>query len=191
MKHHNPTDLLVDGFIAHTFASDDANIYLKLLLPAPSSKHFLQYYGILTQQDTWYITRNSNLVQGTLPGLSLQPTPLLDYRVTTSSMVVPQRRWTPADEVDGQRHSEYATLRLPIFFVNRNGGLGLRLPDIFRDGDHDLQNANNLAPLGGRAWTHIWINVSLSTVNNHHLTRSAKLLVVARLWVLELPDTQP
>ena len=161
-KRHDPTDLLVDGFIARTFGSEDANGYLMHLLRVPSSKHFLQYYGILHHEGAWYITHNNNLVQGTSPCVPLQPTPLLDYSATAYGAVVPQRRWTPADEVYVRRQTvESAALQLPIFFVNHDGHLGFWLPDILKDFYHDLHNANEAAPLGGRAFAHIRIHVSL------------------------------
>ena len=106
---------------------------------------------------------NGNLLQGASLGVPLHPTPLLDYSMrATHGTVVPQRRWTPADEVDFRRHVQRAVLQLPIFFVNRNGGVGFQLSDILRGCDRDLRNANAFAPLGGKKTTHIRINVSLS-----------------------------
>ena len=190
-KHHDPADLLVDGFIARTFGSEDANSYFKILLREPSSKHFLQYYRTSHHQSAWYITHNSNLVQCTSPGIPLQSAPLLDYSVTAYGTVVPQRRWTPDSKVTFRQSVEKAVLQprlqLPIFFVNRNGGLGFRLPDILRGCDRDLQNANDFAPLGHKSMTsHIRIGVSLQSpsrqiYNCHILTRSAKPPVVAQL----------
>ena len=154
--------LFVDGLVARTFTPEDANNYFMLLLKTPPSQYILQYYGIVYYQGAWYITNDGNLVQGISPGVPLQPTPLLDYSTTaTHGTVVPQRRWTPADEVDVRRFVENAVLQLPIFFVNRNGGLGFRLLDILRGCSRDLYNANNFAPLGGRHTTYLRINVSL------------------------------
>jgi hypothetical protein len=73
---------------------------------------------------------------------------------------VPQRRWTPAGGVNMRRHVEDATLQLPIFFINRNGGVGFRLPDILQGHDLDLINRDTEASLGGATTTHIRINVS-------------------------------
>ncbi len=158
-----PTDVLVDGFVARTFASEDANNYLMLLLRTPPPQYFLRYYGVVYHQGAWYITRNVNSVQSTSPGVPLQTTPLLDHSMrATQGTVVPQSRWIPADDVDVRRHVEGAVLQLPIFFVNRNGSLGFWLPDIPRGCDRDLHNANTFAPLGGRTTTHVRINVSLS-----------------------------
>ena len=158
-----PADILVDGFIARTFASEGANRYLMLLLRAPHSGNFLRYYGIIYRHDAWFISHNSNAVQGRSPGVPIQPTPLLDYSMrATSGTVVPQMRWSPADEVGLRRHVENASLQLPIFFVNRDGSLGFRLPDILQGCDSELHNANSFAPLGGKSTTHVRIHVSLS-----------------------------
>ena len=155
---------LVDGFIARTFGSEDANSYLKLLLRELSSKPFLQYYGISHHEGAWRITDNINLVQGTSPGVLLQPTPILDYSTAAiHGTVVPQRRLSLVDEVDEVRqYVESAVLQVPIFFVNRNGELGFPLSDIIRGYDCDLRNEVDFAPLGGKTTTHIQIGVSLS-----------------------------
>ena len=156
--------------------------------------HFLQYYRVLHYQGAWYIMRNSHLVQGTSPGVPIQPTPLLDYSTRAiHGTVVPQRR-SPTDEVDVRRHVGRDLLQLPIFFVNHNGRHGFLLSDILRGCDRDLRNANNPAQLGPRTTTSIRIGVSLSpssSVSDHDLTRFVKLPIVARLHALEAPDSHP
>jgi hypothetical protein len=149
--------VLVDGFIARTFTPGDATNYFMLLL---RTRRFLQYYRIVYHQGAWYITRNSNLLQRTSPGVPHQPTPPLDYCVwATHGTIVPQRRWFPADDVDIGKN---AMLQLPIFFVNHDGSLGFQLPDILRGCDGELHNANSFAPLEGKYTTHVRIHVSLS-----------------------------
>ena len=134
--------------------------YLILLF---RTQHFIQYFGIIYHRGAWYIMHNSNLVQGASPGVPYQPVPLLDYSMNaTIGTVVPQRRRTSADEVDIRRHVESAVLQLPIFFVNHNGSLGFRLPDILRGCNPELHNANSFAPLGGKTTTSVRIHVSLS-----------------------------
>ncbi|KAF8261602.1 hypothetical protein EI94DRAFT_1745588 [Lactarius quietus] len=153
------SDVVVDGFVARTFSPEDSTNYFMLLLRTSPSQNYLQYYGIIHHQDAWYLTHNTNLVQGTSPGVPLQSTPLLDYSSgATHGTVVPQRRWSPTDEVDFRRHVEGAVLELPIFFVHRNGSVGFPLPDISRGCDRELRNANGFAPLGGRTITHIRIS---------------------------------
>ena len=164
LKGPTSTDILVDGFVSRTFASEDATNYFMLLL---RNRLFIQHFGILYHQPfnqgAWYITHNVNSVQGASPGVPLQTSPLLDYCTrTTHGTVVPQRRWTPADEVDIRRHVEGAALELPIFFVNHDGTIGFPLVNILRGCDGDLHNANGFASLMGKTTTTIRINVSLS-----------------------------
>ena len=159
-KGPTPTDILVDGFVSRTFASEDATNFFMLLL---RTKYFLHNFGVVFHQGSWFITNNGHLVQGASPGVPHQATPLLDHSIRgTHGTVVPQKRWTPADEVDVRRHVESADLQLPIFFVNRDGGLGFWLPDILRGCDRDLRNANVFASLAGKTTTQIRINVSLA-----------------------------
>jgi len=117
-----------------------------------------------------------NYVQQPSSGL---PTQLpLDFDVrATEGTVVPQRRWTPADEVDIRRHVQEAALQLPVFFVNRNGSVGFWLPDVLEGRDRELYNRDIQAPLGGRTTTHIRINVSsLSYLAAKYLIHVRRLL---------------
>ena len=100
-----------------------------------------------------------NYVQQPSSGLSTQLPLDFSTRVTEGT-VVPQTRWTPADDVDIRRHVQEARLQLPVFFVNQNGGVGFWLPDILDGRDGDLYNRDNHASLGGTSTTHIRINVS-------------------------------
>jgi len=179
----------VDGFLAHTFSPQDSHAFFALLLRTPD---FLRYYRISYSQGVWYITQNVPHVQRSPPGVPSQnPPPALDFSVKgTQGTVVPQRRWIPADEEDVRRHVTQATLQLPIFFVNRNGGVGFGLPDILQGRDYDLYNRDSEASLGGVATTHIRINVSppyiILAVTIPHL-RSSTPPTVARLQELEAP----
>jgi hypothetical protein len=157
------SDVLVDGFLANTFSPQDANAFFALLLKTPG---FMRYYRVTYSRGVWYITQNAPHVQRPSVGIPTQNPPLaLDFSVKgTQGTVVPQRRWFPADEVDFRRFVIEAALQLPIFFVNRNGGVGFWLPDILHCRDHDLYNRESEASLGGVTTTHIRINVSLRTL---------------------------
>ena len=161
-EQHGPADLLVDGFIARTFTSRDADRYFKILLREPPSENFLQYYGISHHQGAWYITDINNL--NNLFYIPRWASHLLDYSVTENGSVVPQTRWTPASVLDIKQYVENVELQLPIFFLNLNGGIGFRLSDISEGYARDLHNANDPAPLGQRTTTHIQICVSLSPI---------------------------
>ncbi|KAH9047189.1 hypothetical protein EDB84DRAFT_1233485, partial [Lactarius hengduanensis] len=171
------------GFVARTFNPEDAHHYFMLLLRTPLSRYFPH---LVYHQGAWYITRGANLVQGTSPGVPLQPTPLLDYNSEgTQGTILPQRRWSPADAVDVRRHVEGADLQLPIYFVNSNGSIGFPLLDILRGCDRDLHNANSFATLGGRSTTHIRINWPGYTYWKRHVatrdeTRERNPITLAR-----------
>ena len=98
-------------------------------------------------------------------GIQTQSSPLLlDFGIrTTQGMVVPQRRWIPADEVGIRRHVQKLTLQLPVFFVNHDGGVGFLLTDILQGRNSNLYNRDSQPPLGGRITTHIRIDLSPQT----------------------------
>jgi hypothetical protein len=152
-------DVLVDGFLAHTFSPKDANAFFSFLLRTPD---FLRYYRVSYSRGVWYITQNAPyLPRSSLCAPAQNPSLSLDFSVKgTQGTVVPQRRWFPTDEVDFRRFVLEATLQLPIFFVKQNGGVGFWLPDILQGRDRDLYNRDFEASLGGVATTHIRINVS-------------------------------
>ena len=157
------SDVLVDSFLANMFSPRDANTFFTLLLGTPD---FLRYYRVAYSRGVWYLTQNAPHVQRPSVGIQTQNLPLaLDFSVKeTQGTVVPQRRWIPTDVVDFRRFVTEAELQLPIFFVNRNGGVGFWLPDILHCRDHDLYNRDSEASLGGVTTTHIRINVSLCSL---------------------------
>ncbi|KAH9961954.1 hypothetical protein BC827DRAFT_1267307 [Russula dissimulans] len=158
MSSPQASDILVDGFISHTFSPQDAHIFFSLVLRTPD---FLRLYRILYWKEAWYIMQNLHSDPRLEPSLGFpkEDLPLpLDFSVrTTQGTVVPQQRWTPS-EVDFSRHVEGAVLQLPIFFVNGNGGVGFWLPDILQGRFRGLCNGDREAPLGGKTTTHIRIN---------------------------------
>ena len=165
------SDILVDGFISHTFSPQDAQDFLALLF---KTSDFLQQISYSNLKGVRCFIRNVPYVQPPSLGLPAQNTFLpLDFSVqTTEGTVVPQRRWTPTAVVDVRRHVESGVLELPIFFVNHNGGIGFRLSDILQGRHHDLYNGDEEAPLAGKTTITIRINVS-----SHMLILVAKILI--------------
>ena len=163
------------------FSPRDAHAFFTHLLRTSDYHSHISY-----SQGIWYM----NCVQQPSSGLSTQ-LPLDFSTRETEGTVVPQTRWTPADNVDIRRYVQEAPLQLPVFFVNQNGSVGFWLPDILDGRDGDLYNRENHASLGGTSTIHIRINVSsLSylTANDFHPCWSTPF-PVARICVLETPDT--
>jgi len=162
-------DILVGGLLAHTFSPQGADNFFTLLF---RTSNYLRYYCVSYVR--WHMTQNVTCEQQPSLGAPTQNVPLpLDFSVKmTPGTVVPQRRWIPANGAD-VRHVGEARVQLPIF-VDRNGGAGFWLPDILQGRNHDLHNRDSQAQLGGRATTHIRINVS-----SYALILAAKILIHA------------
>ncbi|KAI0300043.1 hypothetical protein B0F90DRAFT_573981 [Multifurca ochricompacta] len=148
----SPADVIVNGFIARTFSPEDADRYFMHLLGTPPGQDLLRYHGMLLQRDRWYITCNSHFVRPSLRCVSTQNVlPLLDYHIGIGQgTVLPQRRWIPFDDFENGGPIEGCRLQLPVFFVNRGGGVGFSLPDILQRRDLDLYDANKMVPLVDR-----------------------------------------
>ena len=157
-------DIFVDGFIANTFSPQDAYTFLPQLLRTPS----LQFYNVVYSGGAWFIAQNAPRALPQPPGMEAlaqhSPIPLDFNAMATQGTVVPQQRWIPSDEADVRRHIAEASLQLPIFFVNRSGGIGFALHDILQGRDTDLLNRDSQGQFGGYSTTHVRINVSLCTL---------------------------
>jgi hypothetical protein len=90
------------------------------------------------------------------------PLYLLDFLPVPMYHVVPQKIWTPPNQSDWRRYVEQAHLRMPVFFVQGNGVIGLSLPRAVVGDTASLRGADNPAPLGGGHSTQIRIAVSSS-----------------------------
>jgi hypothetical protein len=168
----------VDGFIAHTFSPQDTHNFFALLL---RTREFVRQYQLSYSQGVWYIVQSPPYFHPPPPGVPIQNLRLpLDFSArTTQGTIVPQRRWTPADEIDVRRYVATAELQLPVYFVNKNGGVGFWLPDILQGRDQDLYNGNGEAPLGGKSTTHLRIHVS-----SHAFMLATRILIYALIHVL-------
>ena len=89
-----------------------------------------------------------------------RPAWLLDYMVRDVGTVVPQPLWSPASTADAQRYGT-TPLHMPIFFVQREGTIGLSLNQAASGNCPTLVNARQPAPVGDQSTTTIRIMVSL------------------------------
>ena len=110
-----------------------------------------------SSQETWPIMQNGSTVWplSLWAQNSLLP---LDFSVgTTQDTVVPQRGWEIPFEGEVSRHADGIKRRHPISFVNRNSGVGPRLPENIQDHNHDPCERDDETP--PKRMTHITINV--------------------------------
>lgn len=85
-----------------------------------------------------------------------RPLWLLDIMPPPMYHVVPQQIWTPPNQSDWRRYVEQANLRMPVFFIQNDGTIGLPLARAIT-GDRALRSADLPAPLGGGHSTQIRI----------------------------------
>ncbi|KAI9435044.1 hypothetical protein H4582DRAFT_2059619 [Lactarius indigo] len=136
-------DLMVDGYIASTFNPQDAEIYHCILLRR--GPHFLQpsiHNGIFYAMPPHRPDLDPRQPQ----------TPwVIDHMVWNRGTVIGQPIWAT--------RNQYELLSPPIFFVHRNGALGLPLIQAAGGDCMSLQGASRPAPLGETCSTHAQIRI--------------------------------
>ena len=117
---HLNRDYLTDGYISYTFTSRNAEFYVVHLFKRDAT--------------SVQATRDRNGTYSVfIPPSHFSPpihTPygdtwVLDHAVRTGGSVVPQQLWAPRRQGDRPRYVDQAQFRMPIFFVNMNGSLGV------------------------------------------------------------------
>ncbi|KAF8269746.1 hypothetical protein EI94DRAFT_909773 [Lactarius quietus] len=147
--------LLVDGYISRTFRSQAAEQYFLNLLKTTA----------IPPEATLPLTRRNPYfffvypVPPHIPPRSLNPPVrwVLDRCIAEGGTVVPQTMWSPDSPVARRQNIEKALLQMPIFFEDKDGGVGLPLGASIDGGCHILRDADDLAPLGPKTTTHIRI----------------------------------
>ncbi|KAI9435045.1 hypothetical protein H4582DRAFT_1972450 [Lactarius indigo] len=137
-------DLMIDGYIATTFSPQDAETYYCILLRR--NPHFLQpsiHNGIFYAMPPHRPDLDPRQPQ----------TPwVIDHMVWNRGTVIGQQIWVT--------RNQYELLSPPIFFVHRNGALGLPLIQAAGGDCMSLQGASRPAPLGETCSTHAQIRIN-------------------------------
>ena len=113
-------DYLTDGYISYTFTSRDAEFYVVHLFKRDAAS----VQAIRDRNGAYSVF---------IPPSHFSPpvrtqygdTWVLDHAVRTGGSVVPQQLWAPQGQGDRRRYVDQAQFCMPIFFVNRFGGLGV------------------------------------------------------------------
>jgi len=118
-------DHLTDGYISYTFGSRNAesNIVRLFQVVAPFVRAIRHWSG------AFYVLNQPS--QYSPPALSVygRNAWLLDYAVRSGGSVVPQQLQFPQGEGDRRRYVDQVQFRVPVFFVNTDGNLGVPLMD--------------------------------------------------------------
>ena len=166
-NHQNPPYARIpftesDGYLVRMFGSRDAAFFLESLLKMDARDvHLIS--NVPGWPNALMVSRPS--VSGTQADAlanNQHPLWLLDFVPLPRLAVVTQQIWSPPNQSDWRRYVEQAHLRMPVFFVQNNGVIGLPLPRAAVGDTASLRNADRAAPLGGGHSTQIRIAVSLS-----------------------------
>ena len=160
-------DYLNDGYISYTFTPRNAEGYLVQLFNVGK---VADIQAIRYQKSAFYVLNQP-------PHNSLPPPPhsvygrnawLLDHAVVGGGSVVPQQLWYPQGQGDRRRYVEQAQRRMPVFFVNANGSLGVPVTSAAL-GDIQLHGAFP-SQLADKATIKIRIGVCIRSFTTHPIT---------------------
>ena len=164
--HQNPPYARIpfresDGYLVRMFGARDAAFFLESLLKVDA-----QDVQLISNVPGWHnalmVSRPS--VSGTHPDAlanNQHPLWILDFVPLPRLIVVTQQIWSPPNQSDWRRYVEQAHLRMPVFFVQNNGVIGLPLSRAAVGDTASLRNADKAAPLGGGHSTQIRIAVRI------------------------------
>jgi hypothetical protein len=117
-------DYLTDGYISYTFGPQNAEVYIPHLFNVDPTAVW-----VIRHESGAFSAFNHPAAppQFNPPAVALheQNAWLLDFAVRFGGSVVPQQPWTPQGQGDRRRYVEQALFRLPMFFINTNGSLGV------------------------------------------------------------------
>ena len=155
--------LLIDGYISQTFRSRVAEQYFLNLLKSTSIPPHSTLSNTGREEYFFFVHSVPSHIHAPYPNLPDRW--LLDRGIIDRGTVVPQTMWSPRSAINIQQHVERAKLQMPVFFEDKDGGLGLSLGEFTGGQCRVLQDANDPAPLGQKTTTHIRIVVSMALVD--------------------------
>ena len=162
-----------EGFLTKMFGRRDAAFFIESLLKVDVRDVFLignvpGWHNALMSQRPSINDARVDAINPT--NNQQQPLWLLDIVPPPMYLVVPQKIWTPPNQSDWRRYVEQASLRMPVFFIQNDGAIGLPLTRALAGDRALLRSADMPAPLGGGHSTQIRIAVSTSLFPSLHHT---------------------
>jgi hypothetical protein len=158
------------GYIIETFGYAGARAFFSALLKV----NIDTISGTLDFSYVPGLPETYSVVQGSLPISNSRVSqtgiiPALDYAVDPSwGPVVPQVMWEPQSVLHCQRYVAQARLEKPIFFVHRDGTIGVAIGDAVSGNCATLRGFLDMAPLGEQTSKHFCIQVNLCHTHAIH-----------------------
>ena len=153
------------GFLVRMFGQRDSAFFIESLLKMNARNVYL--IGDVPGWPNALMAQNPSVPDAppaaamTLPNGPIRHLWLLDFvpSTTTTRVVVPQKIWMPSNQSDWHQFAEQVNLRMPVFFVQSDGSVGLLLTCATAGDTASLHLADSPAPLGGGHSTLIRIAV--------------------------------
>jgi hypothetical protein len=176
-------DHLTDGYISYTFGPQNAEDYIRHLVNANPTPIW-----VVRHQSGAFYTFNQPAADPHFipPAVALygRHAWLLDYGVRLGQgfggSVVPQQIWFPQGQGDRRRYVDQARFRLPMFFLNANGSLGVPVLSA-AEGHMQLRDVVLPAQLADKSTIKIRINVCARSLPAHSPPSLTVCTAVARL----------
>jgi hypothetical protein len=183
-----------DGFLVRMFGERDATFFIESLLKMNARDVYL-VGNVPGWPDALMVQRPSVSDTPYDAVANNHPLWLLDFIPLPIYHVVPQKIWTPPNQSDWRRYVEQTNLRMPVFFIQNNGIIGLPLARAAVGDTTSLRDADGAAPLGGGHSTSIRIAVSYFPFPPHILLSlpvsdiKHRRIAVAWIRIVGAPDT--
>ena len=176
-------DHLTDGYISRTFGPRVAGGYIAHLFGVDAAT-----IQAIRQTDAFYVFNPPPYYIP--PALSVHGRDawLLDFAVINKSggSIVPQQLWSPQGQGDRRRYVDQMQFRLPMFFVNMNGDLGVPVTNAAA-GVMQLRGVNLPPQLADKNTIKIRINVCIHFLPAHSPSLTVCTVAVAGLSALRIP----
>lgn len=118
-------DLLTDGYISYTFGPRHAEKYMAILFGVDKQ----MVVAKCDQSGAFYVLNEPSRRSSPTVSINGQDAWLLDYDLSSYGSVVPQELWTPQRPNALIRYVRNAQIRVPVFFVNMDGSMGVPIKD--------------------------------------------------------------
>jgi hypothetical protein len=124
-SHPVTRKFLTDGYISYTFTPQIAELFLVQLLFKVANSASIEAIRDPNKGGAYFVFNHPSYHSPPPLTINGRGAWVLDYDVKLGGSVVPQQLWFPQGDGDRRRYVDQARFRMPIFFVNMNGGLGV------------------------------------------------------------------
>ena len=117
--------VLNDGYISYTFTPQMAEFFLVQLLFKVGNSASIETIRDPNGSGAYFVFNHPSHYSPPPLTINGRGAWVLDYAVRSGGSVVPQELWFPQGPGDRRRYVDQAQFRMPVFFIGRDGSLGV------------------------------------------------------------------